>query len=299
GRGRAALGLVRRPPPGALARRRGIPRKRERPEPDAERRRGGFHHGLRPGGSGGSGRARAPAGKRAQRCAEGRFHRQREFRRHSLQRRAQGRRDARRELPARPRGSGARAGHKNARQLLSARSRKARRGGECRVRRPSHLARASVECRTRPRPERTPSRLDDPDRRGMGAALHRMRTTEGRTLRLLVLGLVAVGLVFPIVAGLWETGRAAFGLLPAIGAEQPTLAPWREFMTLPGAGTSVVLTLWTGVASTALSLAFALGIAGAVHGRVRAGRMAQVLTPFLATPHAAMAIGTAFLIAPS
>jgi putative thiamine transport system permease protein len=126
-----------------------------------------------------------------------------------------------------------------------------------------------------------------------------MRTTEGRTLRLLVLGLVAVGLVFPIVAGLWETGRAAFGLLPAIGAEQPTLAPWREFMTLPGAGTSVVLTLWTGVASTALSLAFALGIAGAVHGRVRAGRMAQVLTPFLATPHAAMAIGTAFLIAPS
>ena len=126
-----------------------------------------------------------------------------------------------------------------------------------------------------------------------------MKTTEGRALRLLVLGVVAAGLALPIMAGLWETGRAAFGILPAIGAEQPALVSWRQFMDLPGVRTSIALTLWTGIASTALSLALALGIAGAIHGCMRAGRVAQVLTPFLAAPHAAMAIGTAFLISPS
>lgn len=126
-----------------------------------------------------------------------------------------------------------------------------------------------------------------------------MRKTEGRALRLVVLGLVAAGLILPIAAGLWETGRAAIGILPAVGSERPALAPWRQFLDLPGVGRSILLTLWTGLASTAISLALALGIAGAINGRIRPGRLAQMLTPFLAAPHAAMAIGTAFLIAPS
>ncbi|MFN6953044.1 MAG: ABC transporter permease, partial [Albidovulum sp.] len=126
-----------------------------------------------------------------------------------------------------------------------------------------------------------------------------MRTTEGRRLRILVLGFVTLGLVLPIAAGLWETGRAAIGILPAIGAEHPSFAPWRQLAGLPGLRASILLTLWTGFASTVISLALALGIAGAIHGRMGAGRIARILTPFLAAPHAAMAIGTAFLIAPS
>jgi putative thiamine transport system permease protein len=126
-----------------------------------------------------------------------------------------------------------------------------------------------------------------------------MTATEGRTLRLTVLALVAGGLVLPILAGLWETARAAFGVLPAIGVVDWSLAPWRRLFALPGFGTSLSLTLWTGFASTALALALAVGFAAAIYDRFGLRGGARLLSPFLATPHAALAIGLAFLIAPS
>ena len=126
-----------------------------------------------------------------------------------------------------------------------------------------------------------------------------MTAPEGRALRLLVLALVAGGLVLPILTGLWETARAAFGILPAIGAVEWSLDPWRRLIALPGFGTSLSLTLWTGFASTALALALAVGFAAAMYDRFGLKGGARLLTPFLATPHAALAIGLAFLIAPS
>ncbi len=74
---------------------------------------------------------------------------------------------------------------------------------------------------------------------------------DGRALRLAVLGIVILGLVAPIVLGLWETVRAAAGVLPAIGADGLSLDPWLQLLALPGAVTSVRLTLVTGFASTA------------------------------------------------
>ena len=124
-------------------------------------------------------------------------------------------------------------------------------------------------------------------------------TPEGRKLRLIVLALVAGGLVLPILAGLWETTRAAFGILPAIGAVEWSLDSWRRLFALPGFGTSLTLTLWTGFASTALALALAVGFAAVMYDRFGLKGGARLLTPFLATPHAALAIGLAFLIAPS
>ncbi len=126
-----------------------------------------------------------------------------------------------------------------------------------------------------------------------------MRQTEGRWLRLTVLGIVLAGLVLPILAGLWETSRAAFGLLPAIGAERFSIDPWTQLWALPGVGTSLWLTLWSGFASTLFALLLSTGFCAALHGRMSPGRSARLLTPFLATPHAALAIGLAFLIAPS
>lgn len=126
-----------------------------------------------------------------------------------------------------------------------------------------------------------------------------MTAREGRLLRLLVLGVVAGGLVLPILAGLWETARAAFGHLPAIGAEGLSLDPWRRLFDLPGFGTSLTLTLWTGFASTALALMLAVSFAAAMYDRAGFRGGARLLAPFLATPHAALAIGLAFLIAPS
>ncbi|MGO4916543.1 ABC transporter permease [Pseudogemmobacter sp. W21_MBD1_M6] len=126
-----------------------------------------------------------------------------------------------------------------------------------------------------------------------------MRPTDGQTLRLAVLALVMGGLVLPIAAGLWETGRAAFGILPAIGETTLSLDPWRRLAGLPGFVTSLRLTVFVGLASTLLSLALATGFCAAVHGRLSQQAGARMLTPFLAAPHAAIAIGLAFLIAPS
>ncbi|MEZ5777505.1 MAG: ABC transporter permease subunit [Paracoccaceae bacterium] len=126
-----------------------------------------------------------------------------------------------------------------------------------------------------------------------------MRNSEGRWLRLGVLGIVTAGLLLPIAAGLWETTRAAFGILPAIGAETPSLGPWQRLWSLPGFGTSLRLTLWTGFASTIAALLLAMSFCAFAHGRMRPGRMARLMVPLLATPHAALAIGLAFLIAPS
>lgn len=122
-------------------------------------------------------------------------------------------------------------------------------------------------------------------------------TGEGGLLRAGVLVALLLGILAPVTLGLWETTRAAFGLLPAIGADRLSLAAWVILADMPGLSTSLRLTLVTGFASTALSLVIALGAAAAVHARPRlAGR---ILAPFLAAPHAAIAIGLAFVVAPS
>ena len=118
-------------------------------------------------------------------------------------------------------------------------------------------------------------------------------------LRGIVLTLVLGGLALPILAGLAQTLRAAFGILPAIGATTPSLAPFAALAALPGLWTSVALTLWTGFAATLASLILAAGVCASLHGRISAGRAGRMLAPLLASPHAALAIGLGFLIAPS
>lgn len=122
---------------------------------------------------------------------------------------------------------------------------------------------------------------------------------EGRALRAVVALALMGGVVLPILAGFAQTGRAAFGILPAIGAVEWSLAPWQQLMALPGFGTSLRLTLVTGLGSTLLALALAAGFCALMHGRMSHGAMGRILVPFLAAPHAALAIGMAFLLAPS
>jgi len=122
---------------------------------------------------------------------------------------------------------------------------------------------------------------------------------EGRALRSFVFAIVLIGTVLPIVMGLMETANAAFGNLPAIGSVGPTLEPWWMVVNLPGIGKSIGLSLWTGAVATLLSLVISVGGAAALYDKTSLGKLRKRLSPILATPHAALAIGLAFVLAPS
>ncbi|AVO36627.2 ABC transporter permease [Pukyongiella litopenaei] len=122
---------------------------------------------------------------------------------------------------------------------------------------------------------------------------------DGKALRAAVLAVLLLGLIGPIAAGLAQTGRAAFGTMPVLGLEQVGLGPWRDLAAIPGIRTSIGLTLFTGGTATLLSLLLATGVCAMVHDRLSRSAAARWLAPFLAAPHAAVAIGLAFVLAPS
>ncbi len=122
---------------------------------------------------------------------------------------------------------------------------------------------------------------------------------NGRGLRGIVLALVAAGIVLPILAGFAHTLRAAVGVLPAIGASALSADPWRMLFATPGIAHSIGLSLVTGLGATALAVLIAFTATGALFARLDAAAWGRVLAPLLAVPHAALAIGLAFLIAPS
>ena len=103
----------------------------------------------------------------------------------------------------------------------------------------------------------------------------------------------------PIAAGLLGTLLPAFGVLPALGGTQPTLDPWRSLLAAPGLTTALRLTLTTGIAATALALGLTLGFCASFQGTRLFQSIQRLLAPLLAIPHAAFAIGIAFLFAPS
>lgn len=106
-------------------------------------------------------------------------------------------------------------------------------------------------------------------------------------------------LLTPIAAGLTGTLLPAFGWLPVVGATRFSLEPWRILLVEPGLWRSLTLTLWTGFATTALALLLALALLATCQHTRWLERIRRALAPLLATPHAALALGLAFLIAPS
>jgi putative thiamine transport system permease protein len=125
------------------------------------------------------------------------------------------------------------------------------------------------------------------------------RAARGGTLLALTPALTLILLLAPIAAGLAGTLLPAFGWLPVAGAIRFSLEPWRALLAEPGFGRSLVLTLWTGFATTTLSLLLALALLATCHSTRWLARIRRALAPLLAVPHAALALGLAFLIAPS
>lgn len=139
----------------------------------------------------------------------------------------------------------------------------------------------------------------------MAEALHALMAAAGTAARgprhLLRLApvLTVAAFAVPIACGLVGTLMPAFGYLPAIGGDRWSLDPWRVLRDAPGFSTSLQLTLVVGWASTLMSVLLALAVAGFLHHRAEAKRLGSWLTPLLAMPHSALAIGFAFLILPS
>lgn len=126
----------------------------------------------------------------------------------------------------------------------------------------------------------------------MAGALHPVITLRGITG--LAIGLVVV---MPVLLGLAQSVMAGFGHMPMVGARGPNLDAWRDLLGQPGLARAAALSLWTGLAATVISLIVAFGAVAALQGR--AARLRRIMAPLLAAPHAALAIGLAFVIAPS
>lgn len=94
----------------------------------------------------------------------------------------------------------------------------------------------------------------------------------------------------PVLAGLLGT---AYPALRDDAAAFRTLFAWN------GLPRAAALSLGTGLASTALSFALCILILAALYGTPAFARIRRLLAPLLSVPHAAAALGIAFLIAPS
>ncbi len=105
--------------------------------------------------------------------------------------------------------------------------------------------------------------------------------------------------LIPIGAGLAYTLLLAAGYLPALGGHHPSLDPWRALAAQPGIATAIALTVGGGVLATALSVGAVVLFCAAAHDTPAFRGVQATLAPALAMPHAALAIGFAFLIAPS
>lgn len=102
--------------------------------------------------------------------------------------------------------------------------------------------------------------------------------------------LTLVLLTLPVAAGVIGT------VMPALGDD---FQGFRNLLAWPGLGPSLWLSVVTGVIATACALLITLIIVAGLYGGRAFSSVQHMLAPLLAVPHAAAALGLAFLIAPS
>jgi putative thiamine transport system permease protein len=100
--------------------------------------------------------------------------------------------------------------------------------------------------------------------------------------------LLALIAAVPIGAALW-----------AVGAQMLDAAAWQALWADPQIGRAWGMTLWTGLASTALAWITVAHVLASGFIRQQLGRWLSHLPALLATPHAAMAIGLVLWLSPS
>ncbi|HEX2580862.1 MAG TPA: ABC transporter permease subunit [Dongiaceae bacterium] len=111
-------------------------------------------------------------------------------------------------------------------------------------------------------------------------------------------GLFVAPIVIPVAVGTVIAVLPAFGYFPALGGDRFSLAPWRALFAAPGLATSLMTTLIAALLASFFSLLLAFFCVYHADGYRRLPIL-RAAGAILATPHAALAIGLAFVLAPS
>lgn len=114
-----------------------------------------------------------------------------------------------------------------------------------------------------------------------------------------ITGIISLLLVFPVAVGLIGTLLPAFAYFPPLGEYNLSFTPWYNLFAQGEFYASLKLTLITGIAAPLLALWFALSLLAWGYQRPFFQKIEALLSPILAIPHAAIAIGLLFLLSPS
>ncbi|WP_319567242.1 ABC transporter permease [Cohaesibacter marisflavi] len=111
--------------------------------------------------------------------------------------------------------------------------------------------------------------------------------------------LISLLMLGPVLAGLLGALLPTFGWLPVLGGDSLTLEPVRALLATPGLARSIALSLASGLLATLLAMLMVIGLLSAWSGTRLFRWMVRMISPLLSIPHAATALGFAFLLAPS
>ncbi|KHD24756.1 thiamine ABC transporter permease [Vibrio caribbeanicus] len=103
--------------------------------------------------------------------------------------------------------------------------------------------------------------------------------------------------ILPTLPGILGVMLSSVGYLPPIGSFELSLSGYRQALAWPGFMTSSLLTIFSALVSTYLSLALCFMVLQSLWNSRRWKYVENLLSPLLAVPHVAFAIGFAFLFA--
>lgn len=112
-------------------------------------------------------------------------------------------------------------------------------------------------------------------------------------------GMIILVMVIPVLAALLATVSTSLGYAPWSSGDQLTTAHFQSFLFAPGIAKSMLATLISGVLATVVSFLLAFMTFSVTAAWLERKSVVGLLAVFLSIPHAALAIGLAFLLAPS
>lgn len=106
-------------------------------------------------------------------------------------------------------------------------------------------------------------------------------------------------LIVPVACGLIAALLPAFGYFPPLGGTAFSLAPFHDVLAAPGIAVSICHALFVGLLSPLVALALTFLLLACVWDTKGLAAVRRLVAPLLSVPHAAAAVGLAFLIAPA